>query len=1198
MSDSTLFVPIAVKALVVNDAVRTGVNFHRWKMNYNNLKLYASPEDTVNTAQNWNNTPSANGVYLQWTMPYSLRTGVQDSVSGVTDYPLVPNRWLVMRYQGPLSNRVASAWIIESDFLDPNEGTSPYIDPNSPDSLNVTLIGRKLDLPGWKESGSSDLFLTIVGAGDVTFASYQPNVENVFSIHDPLTDVTDPVLSYMVAGWYSDPTKDILAGATDVDKFKDILSQLKWTIDGDIDTACTTSVYQGLCYGLNWNATGPIPSSDKPDTATLAIGNTSIDAMTALIDAQAKGNVNVNPELLEAFQYNMLSVLDQTNGPELLKQAIHKAWFGSHKGGYEWVIEKSPDYTSDTGSNNYPDTSIDWNDPNLDPEWLAQLNKAQQQFDQSLDKLQSMQWNLYKMWWDKGCFDNLDGTSRSRLTGQDPQFTDENFANQVDVNYNGSVAQNTYNQAQEVVNLQGAIPSGATQEELQQSIDQYAQAHDLPDGYVLKRYSKDSFYQANDPVVLIAGAKASGILVDDDDLLCRYASQLITGFRFNGTAINVGSMRGKIPTVDLSNVPVIPQSLIDEFFFLDPNDATMIAQIALSQPSEASTISNQLTNHTDMIGTLPGITLESWQQPWTPLFLQWSVQYYPIPHDENGVENWTFDGSAYQLGTTNIPQQNPNPFSFNGIVVLTPQTGFNFKRRLDEFRKNHPNLDAEELDNLDKFIDSTDNWDLISQALDGFAEKLALLDNRPNVVPGASDPVSSLIGSRNSRVPVHNHDVPEPFQGWPPSFFQQYRSGQFYFDGLYLVDNFGQTLQITSPSSQQTFQPVIAEGMLPEHTVLSQEPYRFIQLPPRLLQPARLDFDFVSALDDEAIINLHSGINPVCAWVLPNHIDQALSCYSPEGIYLGELRVITNDQGTQVVNWEFAPDSPYTSINDMSTLYPHLVEMLQGLITAGPDAFTNFYLVIDETLWMVDPLGSRDDQNLSVLVGRPLALTRSRLKYFLNGEAITNPSWQYTFSPAEAEFRNYTFPIRLGELNMRNDGLVGYFSGTDYSKFNCVHLPEDGTYTPANPPYIQQVGNGNYIDLTFRDDSEAYITMLIDPRASVHATMAFLPVTVLDLPAEFVEPAMSAMDVLFHVGPLLSSSTQVDTSTSGDPVYETSIIMPSPSEKNGVWSWMENNNGWASFGLSPADQKANFSNQPSKLRTGYMKLDSVMSKKK
>lgn len=1189
MSTQTLFVPINVQAMVVNEEARKGRNFQRWKMDYSVLNSHGSPSPNTfsgNTALDWNDNPDANGVYLHWTLPDALKTGVQQS-TGALQYPLVPNRWLIVRYSGEIDKRIATAWIVESDFLDNNEGTSTYIDPDSKDQVDVTLIGRKVDLSSWSEQASKDLFLTTVGTGDLTFSAYQPYNENVFSIHDPLDDIATDTLSYMVAGWYSDSTKDLLSSVTDPATFLEIIDQLNWEVEGADDVVASVSVYHGMCYGIEWDKFGPVLES-KPETASIAVGNTAIDAMAAYIEHQAAGDESIDTELLEAFQYNLLPLMDQPNGPDLLYQAIHQAWYGKKKGGYEFVIARE-NASGNNSSNIIPAAYLDKADPNLEPDWLFTLNQDQLNYDEAYRVLQSLQWNLYRMWWTKGKFDNIGGAKQLRLKEHDGDFSDEVFEQQLDPEYPGSLAQQVQQQALLVTGLYAKLPKGASKDELRQSILDYASNNNIAEGYVLKRTEKAPFFLANDPAVLISGAKASEPLVSDEALTCRLKEQLISGLSFDDKTVDVSMMNGTIPMVDLANVPNVPAELLEEFFFLDATDATMIAAIALEDKSDEtiSSLSAQMEAHEDMTGTLPDMDLSSWKQPWSPMYLLWTVEYYPIAHDKDGKDNWRFDGARYLLNEQLEEEDElPSHVILSGTSLLTPQTGFSFKRKLDDYRQKHPGLDDQALTNIEDFISDTDDWDLLSQTLDGFMGQLTSRHNAFNVVPVGNDPTLPLIGGIHSPAPILG-PIPEPMGGWPTTDFQPYRSGQFCFRELMLVDRFGQSLQLTTSQTYLELKPVVSPDMRPEQTVLQEEPYRFIQVPPRLLQPARLNFDFIASTDDSQLINLNSGVNPVCAWILPNHLDRALACYDPAGLYLGELTVITNDQDQKEVVWQPGEGTEFTTVELITNSFPHLGQMLAAIIAKGGDAFNNFYQVIDETLWVVDPLGSRDDQNLSVLIGRPLALTRCRLKYELHGPAVTDPSWQYTFKQAPAAFTEYHFPVRLGELKLRNDGLIGYFEGSNYDQFNSVHIPE-GTLVPLSPPYNQKIQEGNFIDLTFQEDSEVYLTLLMDPRASVHATTSILPSKLLDIPTKFVDSALGNMAINIKVGPVLAGLTAVidDQNNTSE-----TMLIPQPAENNGTWTWKElEGTSWTDYPIQSPDDSVTLSNSNPELRTGTLRL--------
>lgn len=1168
-----LLVPVEVKALVVNDRVRIGQNFQRWSMNYQALTNFVSPEPPPfsGNANDWPTNPAYNGVYLHWTLPEALREGAHETATGVTTYPLVPNRWLVLRYSGPLNARVATAWVVESDYLDPNHGTSPFIDPRA-STLQITSIGRKVDLnnPQWRDGGNPDLFLTAVGPANLTFASYQPYTANVFSIHDTMDGLSDTeTLSYLVMGWYSNPAKDVLADGD----FAALLEQLRWAVT-ESQTA-TQSIYHGMVWGVQWTKNGDAPKSamPTPQEVCLAVGNTSIDALTALIAKQAadagKSDL-LNAELLEAFQYDLLPLLDQPDGPQILEQKIHEQWFGSYQGGYLWEI------VAKQGT----DPDPHW----LAPDWLIDLNQTQHELDEARLTLQSMQWELYALWWKQQYASHL---PPNRYPSD---MTPQMFAEQFDPTNQSGLLYKVYRQMETVQGLADQVPDGNTQATLAQAIANFAYAKGLPAGYELKRANRPRFYQANNPVVLLAGTNAAGLLTGNQDLDCRFPDQVVTGLNFQGQAITLASLKGGIPTLDLSNLPSIAGALLVEFFFLDPLNATLIAARALGTSDQGviDALSQAMTAEQSLIGVVPAIDLAAWVQPWAPLFLMWEVDYYPIAHDTSGTPNWTFDGTDYEW--TGNGAQTQTAISLSGRIFLTPQTAFNFQAQLKKYLNLHPNPDLEAIAD---FIAQTDGWDFLSQGLDGFQQGLSLRNPLANRAPDDANllfqpgmSLSDLIGAEADYTPGPSPTQKVPFEGWPASLFQELRSGQFYFNRVMIVDRFGQSVEVVNSNTSAQFTPILADGLKPTKTVLPQEPYRFVEPPLRLLQPGRLDFDFVSATDDSKVLNLDEEVNPICAWVIPNHLDGGLAFYDNYGAPLGELGVITNTQGAQQLNWSGAPGSQYQTVASLSP-FPHLQAFITGLIDLGGaaavQAFTDLLQVIDETLWTIDPLGDRDDQNLSVLVGRPLALCRTRLQFELNGPPISDPSWQYTFNPLAPSVPTYPFAVRLGALDLQQDGLLGYFTGTDYTTFNTVHLPEE-----VSDPYIKPIGTGSGLTLQFSPSSEAYLTMLVDPRAVVHATTGILPTTALGIPSRFVGPALANMNLFFRVGPLLTGA-QISQENG------VTILMPQPAEQNGTWSWLEWVGGTPQpFPIGPVDQTATLSNIPASLRTGYLQLSGAL----
>jgi hypothetical protein len=279
------------------------------------------------------------------------------------------------------------------------------------------------------------------------------------------------------------------------------------------------------------------------------------------------------------------------------------------------------------------------------------------------------------------------------------------------------------------------------------------------------------------------------------------------------------------------------------------------------------------------------------------------------------------------------------------------------------------------------------------------------------------------------------------------------------------------------------------------------------------------------------------------------------------------------------VAWSAAPGSAYGSIDSLAGNFPHLAELLAGVQAKGADAFADLLRTVDATLWSIDPLGARDDQYLSVFIGRPLALVRTRLQYTLDGPALSDPSWRFTFDPARSDVPGYDFALRLGALTSSQDGLVGYCAA-DYETFYSAAPPA------GSSSYVERIAPQNFPRLHFDGASLDYLTMLVDPRAAVHVYTDILPVGALMVPDRFVAPALNAMALTFRAGPLLAD---LQVPADGDAI---SIVVPLPAEKNGSWSWVELGPDGSSStrDIAPADQSASFSTAPPVLHSGWFQL--------
>ncbi|MBQ0740693.1 hypothetical protein J9332_41100, partial [Aquimarina celericrescens] len=84
------------------------------------------------------------------------------------------------------------------------------------------------------------------------------------------------------------------------------------------------------------------------------------------------------------------------------------------------------------------------------------------------------------------------------------------------------------------------------------------------------------------------------------------------------------------------------------------------------------------------------------------------------------------------------------------------------------------------------------------------------------------------------------------------------------------------------------YHPVLGTGV-----TTSNDP-NLVQLPPRVTQSARFDFNLLSGDGKPDTLQENQTVNPIAGWLLPNHLDKGLSLYTPTGDLMGEL-LLTGD---------------------------------------------------------------------------------------------------------------------------------------------------------------------------------------------------------------------------------------------------------------------------------------------------------------
>ncbi|MEU1377773.1 hypothetical protein ABZ442_29590 [Streptomyces triculaminicus] len=1166
--DDTLIVPVTVDALVVNQTLRQrdGQGFRRWQPNFNLLRHNRSPEpDPFTNEEKWKATQSGesddaykqyDGVYVRWELPEALRRGATRTQGGRTEFPLVPNRWLVVRYVKDRPEQLA-AWVVESDFLDPTEGTSRFVHPfkkNVQDlsvtpyrsTVMTTKAGRALgvgaDGTEWQEptdASRKELFLTAVGPGLMTFHAYQPYHRNVFSFHDELKgiDRADAV-DYQVVGWYSDPAQEELRrllAAPDATA-AGVLAGLGWTVDGGLPEGWKpgSTTYCGRVAGLVWDRDGGIPASDRPDKSgvKIAVGSSADEAHAALTDlahaALPEGSGNAleptDHALLHALSSGLTDTLDGSDGTVRTAQELHKGWFSQVPGGHIWRLADTTGHGNASGD----PKSVTWSGVALEHErWLVGLNGLQGAYDTKARELAYLQQRLYGMWWMHG------------LPLIPRHYTREQFRAEIDQANPQGLATEVAGRKKDLADRESAIA---------------AYAAGRPDGCELRREALPPFWQVTDPSVVLAGTKGheashAALAGGKDGLPVRLPGQITGGVPLGGPmpAPFAGLKAGGLP-------PVVP-ALLGEF-----------------------------------LEALGGKTLPQWRQPWKPLLYQWEVKHWNVPYGD-----WEFDGSRYQWQRGEVDKDHPSA-DVIGRRFLVPLVQHNLAGALER----HGASDAAE---------QAKDLDLLSQKLDGLTDRFAGRDKAPNLSPPGS--IGDLVGDARGHLP-HTGAFPEPFEGWLPSGFGQIRAGQFAMAALSVVDEFGQTLDVLLSGDADYLRPAVGESLRPGEKHADHElKDRFVQLPPRLLQPARLRFDFVDERQDETLVDLEAGTTPVCAWIIPSYVDRSLLCYAPDGTPLGELRLklradaSSPDGVATVLGWDALPDSSIRKLDGLAATRPQLYAFLRELVAKGPDTFADLLSTVDRALTGIDPGDPYGDEVLGALLGRPLALVRARLGFELDGPPVADPGWQYALDwrkplewdagrpvPPQMEHLTYQWPVRLGNAGQRGDGLIGYFTETDYTAFHAVATPD----TDRPTGYVSEIGEANWPRLAADSKQHTHLTLLLDPRAAVHATTDLLPVTDLRLPTRFTRNAMAALKPALRLSPVLTTTRKLPA-TAAQAHTPAPLALPHPTSPQGTWDWAEltvpdaaADPQWTHQPVVQIDQKARLDEDGPVIRTGFLRL--------
>jgi len=739
--------------------------------------------------------------------------------------------------------------------------------------------------------------------------------------------------------------------------------------------------------------------------------------------------------------------------------------------------------------------------------------------------------------------------------------------------------------------------------------------------YTIKIVPGPRYWQPNDPVVLMTGEVAKPTRNRDDE---------------------------RLRTDGLLQCKLLTQSI--DLQSLSDNTLNIFVQFL-----------NEFGNKpTEKIG------FRQWaNQPWNPFLLEWQVQLKGLKHKipsttyKKGIDdqstnyppdiikkNYQLPVDGIEITPTDASASNfaDYPNLYRGASFLSSSASMLLKDNLidyltkyllpDYYQEQNISPDDQTEDYLVKNFNAVKGWydkknptasdpfftalrayqqlqslnGCLAQSLGGFSDALLTynrtiqLDVNDNLLT-ANGPTKEFLQNVQNTLELSSRLVPDsilrsPLNGFD---FSPIRLGGLKITDLRLVDTFGQVNVVLDTNNSReivTSQPLTLPSAFAN--VLSSHP---IYLPPRLAQPARLNFRWLSATRPQGTrrsksskqdqeMNDTLATKPICGWVLPNNLDNSLTIYDDEGNALVMIDRTAQLRSIPGLNYD---EKKIQGIIDRTN--PYLKQMVRYLIDQGAAFMSDFLTTVNAALQTIDPEGFAQNKAISLLVSRPLALVRSRINLDIQGIPAVSQN-KISFSAdifhnkvrTTDAFEKVKFPIRIGEYQQFNDSLVGYWvekadgTYTDsvfYAPQSC-YVPhakiktlfdDEKDPTPDTPLNLEQ---------TLEENTAQTLVMLIDPRGQVNATCGILPAKSISIPPEQYLPALQAIEVTFLAAPLLSDL---------NPINDLDQIKLSlPEVPNYEWSWLgKDGTVWSNRPLVPFDSQSVYSS-PQKIYDGWLKL--------
>ena len=973
-----------------------------------------------------------------------------------------------------------------------------------------------------------------------------------------------------------------------------LIEPLGWSIDATsaapVNLLNRRSVFHGMVAHINyWSGTttykGPMlgypgaplvggaMGKSKP-AFKVGVGNSAEDALVSLVSSEYSGQQQTSslakeqPNLwkaLEAVIYRQSETLVKSWNVASRDMTVHQNSFATHEAGKFWYIRPLSDNRGmfpAEADRTAAETAAQPTARQLAR--LNELNQLQNDVDTISRELAALQQDLYMRWW-KVCKKTRSGFESIEADTKDCRDIADAIKRLRD-RRNGILK-----------NLQ-PLP-----DELKTML--------TGDKLELKYDAAPRFWLPADPVIVVKNCGSPAKHQSSRRHPCRLPEHTITSAKVK-VGVTTDTLSAATGVADIaaaaqSHLPACPTiltTLLNEASILEQMvrnlvDRTLPPNKAFKDEDEWSRWTNDLVHdlswdgdndsfprhpiilEPEALNIRPHRLVDLWvKQPWSPLFIDWQITWFPTSPSMTAEQPfgpvWNFGEADFvPADRGSIPTQG---HTMRGRSLLSPIDERIFKEPIDTLgkmlrsRRNGQQKESEfppaVLEILERYevvwsetLHELPRDGLMGQALTGFHQSLLHRDvTQPRVNPDAARPwvknesakaleteVRELIDMPTTGINGERLAAPFPATATPGFPFSLIRAGAVRIDELWLIDDFGQSADLLgltparSTSSGQVFHPRMRWHDDP----------KVFAMPPRVLQPLRLNFRFTAATEGSNE-NSEPALSSVYGWIFYSPLDQALVLCDRKGELMGHLAIVKDGSGYRI-NWEAGAGG--VALSNIAN--PGLKAFAESLIQTTPIAkprLLDLLSLIDKALERIRPSAARRD---TVLVGRPLALVSASVGLELFGKAWSDPQQRPVERPGTGNQALDALRVRvdLGYAHSIEDGLIGYFKGGAYNRIVDPRLTDE-VNTSEN-----YVANQKAHGLRVGFATPEKLTLLMDPWGSIQAACGLVPAKTITLAHPELNKTVAHMEASFRVGPVLVQAGR--------------LALPTPTGNKGTWNF-------------------------------------------